>query len=114
MSRKTLYLLEWRCCTKIFISIVWLGNNMSKKTCFSVNLLGYLQRTFSLLIYNLQFKNQRGVITVKKLELLARIQKLASLVHSEDLVQLNLTAESITELKCKLDELTEEYIACYC
>ncbi len=51
---------------------------------------------------------------MKKLELLARIQKLASLVHGEDLVKLNMTEESIKEIKCKLDELTEEYIACYC
>ncbi|EGO61989.1 hypothetical protein [Acetonema longum] len=51
---------------------------------------------------------------MEKLELLARIQKLSSLVHSEDLAQYNLSQESLQELRANLDRLTEEYIAAYC
>lgn len=51
---------------------------------------------------------------MEKLELLSRIRKLSSLVHSEDLIHYNLTEDSIKELRHTLDELTEEYIACYC
>lgn len=51
---------------------------------------------------------------MNKLELLAKIQKLSSLVHSEDLVQYNLSQESLQELRTTLDKLTEEYIATYC
>lgn len=51
---------------------------------------------------------------MKKLELLARINKLSSLVHSHDLDQFNLTAESKLDMQRALDKLTEEYIAAYC
>ena len=53
-------------------------------------------------------------ISMKKLELLARINKLSSLVHSRDLDQFNLTAESKQDMQRALDKLTEEYIAAYC
>lgn len=51
---------------------------------------------------------------MKKLELLSRIEKLSSLVHSKDLSHYNLTEESIQELRLALDKLTDEYIAAYC
>ena len=51
---------------------------------------------------------------MKKLELLARIQNLASLVHCRDLSKYNLTEQSVKELKAVLDTLTDEYIANYC
>ncbi|VBB08686.1 Hypothetical protein LUCI_3964 [Lucifera butyrica] len=50
---------------------------------------------------------------MQKLELLNRIQKLASIVHSEDLTQ-QLSAESLNDLRRVLDEMTEEYIVSYC
>ena len=51
---------------------------------------------------------------MQKLELLARIQKLASLVHCEDLAKYDLSEESLQELRSVLDKLTDEYIANYC
>ncbi|MEN6413743.1 MAG: hypothetical protein ABFC84_13440 [Veillonellales bacterium] len=51
---------------------------------------------------------------MKKMELLARIDKLSSLVHSRDLNQFNLNEASIKEIRRALDELTEEYITSYC
>jgi Glu-tRNA(Gln) amidotransferase subunit E-like FAD-binding protein len=51
---------------------------------------------------------------MKKLELLSRIQNLASLLHCDDLKQYNLTTESVKEMHRAMDALTEEYIACYC
>lgn len=60
---------------------------------------------------NLMF---REMACMKKLELLARIQKLSSLVHSEDLLHYQLTEVSVKELHTALNKLTEEYIACYC
>jgi ribosome recycling factor len=51
---------------------------------------------------------------VEKLELLSRIRKLSSLVHSEDLKHYNFTEDSIKELHSTLDKLTEEYITSYC
>ncbi|MDU2063907.1 MAG: hypothetical protein E6713_03620 [Sporomusaceae bacterium] len=50
---------------------------------------------------------------MEKLNLLARINKLATLVHSKDVAQ-TLSTETLTELKATLDEMTEEYIAAYC
>lgn len=51
---------------------------------------------------------------MKKVELLARISTLSSVVHSDDLAKYNLTSESINEMRRALDALTEEYIAHYC
>jgi len=51
---------------------------------------------------------------MKKLELLARIDRLSAVVHNEDLAQCNLTHQSIGEVRQALDELTEEYISLYC
>lgn len=51
---------------------------------------------------------------MKKLELLVRIEKLASLVHSNDLAKYNLTEESMKDIRRALDKLTDEYIAAYC
>lgn len=48
-----------------------------------------------------------------KIELLKRIQKLATLVHGTDL-EGYLTVETAAELRQSLDTLTEEYIARYC
>ncbi len=53
------------------------------------------------------------VNTVKKLQLLEKIQKLAAIVHSEDLTS-HLTATSVVEMRNALDAMTEEYIAAYC
>jgi len=51
---------------------------------------------------------------MKKLQLLEQIDKLASLLHSEDLKEFNFTTGTINEMQQKLDMLSEEYIACYC
>ncbi len=51
---------------------------------------------------------------MKKLQLLEQIDKLASLLHSKDLKELNFTTGTINEMQQKLDMLSEEYIACYC
>jgi hypothetical protein len=61
----------------------------------------------------MQFKI-RGELTVKKLELLARIDKLSSILHSHDLAQFNLTETSIDEMRQSLDELSDKYLAKYC
>lgn len=49
-----------------------------------------------------------------KLEMLKRIEKLASLVHGSDLESYELTRECVVELRKTLDALTEEYLARYC
>ncbi|HMM22989.1 MAG TPA: hypothetical protein PKA10_19955 [Selenomonadales bacterium] len=49
-----------------------------------------------------------------KVELLKRIQKLASLVHGSDLQGYQLTEECVDELRRALDALTEEYMERYC
>ncbi|BBB92617.1 hypothetical protein MAMMFC1_03312 [Methylomusa anaerophila] len=68
-----------------------------------------------LLILYLQVVFKESVIlTMEKLQLLERIHKLASIVHSEDLKDFNLTEESIQEIRKALDALTEKYITCYC
>jgi hypothetical protein len=51
---------------------------------------------------------------VKKLELLARIDKLSSILHSRDLAQFNLTETSIDEMRQSLDELSDKYLTRYC
>lgn len=51
---------------------------------------------------------------MEKIELLSRIQKLSSLVHSNDLAAYNLSEAAIAEIKRTLDELTERYIVRYC
>ncbi|HWR41580.1 hypothetical protein [Sporomusa sp.] len=51
---------------------------------------------------------------MRKLQLLEQIDKLSSLLHSEDLKELNFTKGTINEMRQKLDVLTEEYIECYC
>lgn len=49
-----------------------------------------------------------------KLELLSSIQKLAALVHSEDLDKFNFTEDSIAEMRLALDKLSEEFVLQYC
>jgi len=49
-----------------------------------------------------------------KLELLSRIRKLSSVLHSDDLAKYNFANESIIEMKRVLDELSENYITTYC
>lgn len=51
---------------------------------------------------------------MRKLQLLEQIDKLSSLLHSDDLNELNFTTGTISEMRQKLDALSEEYIACYC
>ncbi len=51
---------------------------------------------------------------MKKIELLARIEKLSSIVHSKDLAQFNLDEASINEMRRSLDELTDSYVNEYC
>lgn len=51
---------------------------------------------------------------MEKIELLSRIQKLSSLVHSKDLAAYDFSETAIAEMKCTLDELTERYIVRYC
>lgn len=51
---------------------------------------------------------------MKKIELLARIEKLSSLLHSNDLAQFNLNEASIDEMRRSLDELTDSYLNEYC
>lgn len=51
---------------------------------------------------------------MEKIALLNRIQNLSSLIHSNDLVQYNLSDAVIEEMKHTLDEITEQYIASYC
>ncbi len=51
---------------------------------------------------------------MRKLQLLEQINKLSSLLHSNDLTDLNFTQGTIREMHQKLDILTEEYIECYC
>lgn len=51
---------------------------------------------------------------MEKIALLARIQKLSSLIHSTDLEHFNLSQTAVAEMKATLDELTEQYIAAYC
>lgn len=51
---------------------------------------------------------------MEKIALLARIQKLSSLLHSKDLAHFNLSETAVEEMKSSLDELTEQYLAAYC
>ncbi|MDF2571868.1 MAG: hypothetical protein K0R55_3472 [Sporomusa sp.] len=51
---------------------------------------------------------------MRKLQLLEQIDKISSLLHSDDLKELNFTAGTINEMRQKLDMLSEEYIECYC
>ena len=51
---------------------------------------------------------------MEKIELLSRIRKLSSVVHSDDLAKYNLADESIAEMHRVLDELSETYIGTYC
>ncbi|MGL5512223.1 MAG: hypothetical protein ACRDBM_03160 [Sporomusa sp.] len=51
---------------------------------------------------------------MRKLQLLEQIDKLSSLLQSDDLNELNFTAGTISEMRHKLDILTEKYIECYC
>lgn len=51
---------------------------------------------------------------MKKIELLARIEKLSSILHSNDLAQFNLNEASINEMRRSLDELTDSYVNEYC
>ncbi|WP_169717984.1 hypothetical protein SPSIL_032360 [Sporomusa silvacetica DSM 10669] len=51
---------------------------------------------------------------MKKLQLLEQIDKLSSLLHSDDLQEFNFSAGTISEMRMKLDMLSEEYIECYC
>jgi len=51
---------------------------------------------------------------MEKIALLARIQKLSSLIHCKDLENYNLSEAAIKEMKTTLDELTEQYIEVYC
>jgi len=51
---------------------------------------------------------------MEKIELLARIRKLSSVVHGSDLAEYKLGAESISEMQRILDELSEKYITAYC
>ena len=51
---------------------------------------------------------------MRKLQLLEQIDKLSALLHSSDLKELNFTVGTISEMRQKLDILTEEYIECYC
>jgi hypothetical protein len=57
---------------------------------------------------------ERSDITMAKLELFKRIQKLATLVHGTDIERYHLTDECLAELRRSLDALTEEYIIRYC
>ena len=51
---------------------------------------------------------------MEKNQLLARISKLAALVHSDDLDQFELSETALKEIRIALDSITEEYIATYC
>jgi hypothetical protein len=51
---------------------------------------------------------------MEKIELLSRIRKLSSVVHSDDLAKYNLADESVAEMHRVLDELSEKYIGTYC
>lgn len=51
---------------------------------------------------------------MEKLELLSRIGKLSSVLHSDDLAKYNLADESVNEMHRVLDELSETYIVKYC
>ncbi|WP_371361613.1 hypothetical protein SRRS_29890 [Sporomusa rhizae] len=51
---------------------------------------------------------------MRKIQLLEQINKLSGLVHGNEMNELNLTIGTISEIRQKLDELTEEYIDCYC
>lgn len=51
---------------------------------------------------------------MEKLELLSRIRKLSSVVHSDDLAKYNLADESVAEMHRVLNELSEMYIGMYC
>ena len=56
----------------------------------------------------------RGVFTMEKNQLLARISKLAALAHSEDLNRFALSEQAINEINAALETMTEEYVATYC
>ena len=49
-----------------------------------------------------------------KIALLSRIEKLSTLIHSNDITQYNLSETTIEEIKRTLDEITEQYILSYC
>lgn len=51
---------------------------------------------------------------MRKLQLLEQINNLSALVHGNRMNELNLTIGTISEIREKLDKLTEEYIECYC
>lgn len=50
---------------------------------------------------------------MEKLELLASIRKLSSVVHCDTLAQ-TLPEDSISEMKQTLDRLSDQYVATYC
>lgn len=51
---------------------------------------------------------------MEKLNLLARINKLSSLIHSRDLAKYDFSTAALQEMQTTLDQLTEQYIAAYC
>lgn len=51
---------------------------------------------------------------MEKIALLYRIQKLSSLVHSNDITQYNLSEGAVEEIRRTLDEITEQYVNSYC
>ncbi|WP_346355766.1 hypothetical protein [Azotosporobacter soli] len=50
---------------------------------------------------------------MEKLELLASIRKLSSVVHCDNLAQA-LPEESMLEMRATLDQLSEKYVSIYC
>mgnify|MGYP003585529317 CR=1 len=51
---------------------------------------------------------------MEKIELIARIRTLSELLHSDDLHKFAFSEETISEMRAKLDEITEQYINVYC
>lgn len=51
---------------------------------------------------------------MEKIVLLSRIEKLSTLIHSNDIAQYNLSDGALAEIKRTLDEITEQYINSYC
>ncbi len=51
---------------------------------------------------------------MEKIELIARIRTLSEILHSDDLHKYCFSEETVTEMRQKLDEITENYIESYC
>ncbi len=98
---------------KLYICIFVYFFNFLNQLPISTYCFAIYKLFFSLLLLVMEI-TCRGAWQVEKIELITRIRALSELLHSDDLHKYSFSEETLTEMKQKLDEITEEYIAAYC